>query len=337
MKICILSGGSGNSSILKALYSLGFNSSNIRIITNAYDNGKSTGVCRSITKTLGVSDIRKNHAKIFSNELDHGLFNSNSIGISRFYNERLSFTNYDDVKSFLLNCNLGYLSKYVDYFFSIPGAKNFNYSDFSISNIVYSSMYRLFGYEYTNSFFCDLLGIDKDCVLLNSFDNVYLAAKSKSGLIIEDEGDIVEWKNSDDKIESIIVDFVDPSLNSKAIEEVLTCDLLIISSGTFWSSIYPTLEYANFFKFIDMSDSKKLWFMNSTYDKDSYGVSSGDFINIANTLGLDTSSICIVQNNDASEFNLKSSKGSNIITTSLGNIDGLFDYNAVANFLRAYV
>ena len=339
MKICILSGGSGNTKIIKALYELGLNSNNIRVITNAYDNGKSTGICRVVTDTLGVSDIRKNHFKIFSNELSNGLVVDNQEGLIKFYKERLNFTSSDDVKEYLKSWGLSYLSIFVDYFFSLPKASLFNYNDFSISNIVYSAMYKLFGYEYTNSFFCNLLHIDPDCVLINSFDNVYLSAISESGHIIGNEGDIVEWKNESDKIINTIVSFKDSSLNSKAINEVLTCDLLIISSGTFWSSIYPTLQYSSFVDFVNKSSAKKLWFINTKYDKDSYGVSSSDFLNYVKRLGLNTSDFIVVQNEDSDELNLKNAESSDtiIITKKLGNIDGTFNYKAVAKFLNDYL
>lgn len=337
MKVCILSGGSGNTKILKALYELGVNSSNIRIITNAYDNGKSTGVCRDVTDTLGVSDIRKNHFKIFSNELSNGLEVNNSDGLIKFYKERLNFKNKDDVRKYLTEWNLEFLAKYSDYFFSIPKASNYNYNDFSISNIVYSAMYKLFGYEYTNSFFCDLLGIDHDCVLLNSFDNAFLAANTLSGHVIGDEGDIVEWKNGEDKINDTLVEFKNKSLNSKAIYEILTCDLLIISSGTFWSSIYPTFQYADFYKFVNKSCATKLWFLNTKYDKDAYNVSSEEFISHMNHLGLCTEDITIIQNEDSEEENLKNASAVNIINKRLGNIDGTFNYKLVAKFLDDYV
>ena len=64
MKITILSGGSGNDSLIKGLKSF-YQDLDISVIVNAYDNGKSTGVCRKVTNTLGVSDIRKNHIRMY--------------------------------------------------------------------------------------------------------------------------------------------------------------------------------------------------------------------------------------------------------------------------------
>ena len=64
MKITILSGGSGNDSLIRGLKLL-YKNIDVKVIVNAYDNGLSTGVCRSITNTLGVSDIRKNHIRMY--------------------------------------------------------------------------------------------------------------------------------------------------------------------------------------------------------------------------------------------------------------------------------
>lgn len=64
MNIVILSGGSGNDSLIKGLKEM-YPESDIKVIINAYDSGKSTGICRKVTDTLGVSDIRKNHIRMY--------------------------------------------------------------------------------------------------------------------------------------------------------------------------------------------------------------------------------------------------------------------------------
>ena len=64
LKITILSGGSGNDALIKGLKQI-YEDCEIKVIVNAYDNGKSTGVCRKLTNTLGVSDIRKNHIRLY--------------------------------------------------------------------------------------------------------------------------------------------------------------------------------------------------------------------------------------------------------------------------------
>lgn len=64
MKVVVLSGGSGNAALLEGMYEL-YPQVDVKVIINAYDDGKSTGVCRDITNTLGVSDVRKNHLRMY--------------------------------------------------------------------------------------------------------------------------------------------------------------------------------------------------------------------------------------------------------------------------------
>ena len=77
MKAIVLSGGSGNDALLKGLYGL-YPNLDLKIIVNAYDDGKSTGLCRILTNTLGVSDIRKNHSRMYQ-IMHHANLNGNII------------------------------------------------------------------------------------------------------------------------------------------------------------------------------------------------------------------------------------------------------------------
>ena len=239
MNIVILSGGSGNDSLIKGLKEM-YPESDIKVIINAYDSGKSTGICRKVTDTLGVSDIRKNHIRMYQ-----ALNQNPDKRIIEFYNNRYNFTKgneIEEISKLLYNWNLNGLIKVVERFFNNPLARAFIYNDFNVSNIIYAQMFKDNGYEKTNKFFCDLLGLD-DFVILNSFDNVYINAITESGNNILDEGDIVEYKNSNDKIKSIAYIGCKNRLNPKAIESINDADFIIISTGTFWSSIYPTLDY----------------------------------------------------------------------------------------------
>ena len=65
LSITVISGGSDDNSLIKGLKSL-YPHSNVKVVINAYDSGKSTGVCRRLTNTLGVSDIRKNPYRLLS-------------------------------------------------------------------------------------------------------------------------------------------------------------------------------------------------------------------------------------------------------------------------------
>src|SRR5574344_474667 len=60
-KIVIFTGGSGSTQLQKGLVKdLGINPKDISLILNMYDNGKSTGECRTSHNILGPSDLRKN-------------------------------------------------------------------------------------------------------------------------------------------------------------------------------------------------------------------------------------------------------------------------------------
>lgn len=334
MNIVILSGGSGNDAIVKGLINNGY-LDNISIITNLYDNGKSTGVCRAVTDTLGVSDVRKNHFRAYKT------FNKDYVDpdINCLYSNRYDMG--DNPKEFCINelsrLNFPDLIEYAERYFDNPSSMNYKYNDFSIINIVYAQMYKELGYEKTNKYFTELLGLN-DFVVCNSFDNVYIYANSKSNVTIGGEEDIVEYKNKFDPIVSINYlnkhgDQVEPTINKKAIDLINDSDIIIISTGTFWSSLYPTLEYGDFYKYINASNAKKIWIMNTEEDKDAYGVSSNMFITHLDNLGLNLNDFIIVENIDAKESLREFNNNYNIIYKYLGNISGKNDSKLVYDTL----
>ena len=304
MKITILSGGSGNDSLIKGLKEF-YKDAEIKVIVNAYDNGKSTGVCRKITDTLGVSDIRKNHIRMYKAISD--IVDQRFVD---FFEGRFDLINpKEDSIKLLRECNIlnnwpkevdspeNYLTRFFD-----EVDKNYpeiQFNNFCVGNILYAQMYKELGYEKTNKTICDLLGID-DFVLLNSFDNVYLNAILDDNNILKDEGDIVDLADFNKKITNIFyTNEKTLSLNPKALDEIENCNLLVLSTGTFWSSIYPTLDYGNLFNFVNHSKARKIWVMNNEFDKDSYGVHSVDFIRQVNKLGINLKDFTILINNDA--------------------------------------
>lgn len=325
MKIVILSGGSGNDALIKGLEKFVNNDADleVKVIVNAYDNGKSTGVCRAITDTLGVSDIRKNHSRMYEAKHKDNL----DQNILEFYNKRYNFSDSGkDVKSQIFDLldkwQMAEYKGYVERFFENPKAKNFKFNDFSVSNIVYAEMYKEIGYEKTNKHFCDKIGID-DFVVLNSFDNLFIKALTESGHVIEDEGETVFWNNPKDKIVKTIYDVkTHYGLNQRAVKLVEDADLIVISTGTFWSSIQPTIEYLNFYKFINSSKAKKVWVINNEEDGDSFGVSSLDFIKFMEQTGLDLSKFTILLNKDAKETLKKKNEKYRFVEKSMGNIKG---------------
>ena len=330
MKTVILSGGSGNDSLIRGLKYY-YPSMNCKVIVNAYDNGKSTGVCRAVTNTLGVSDIRKNHIRMY--KAMHGNRDKNII---EFYDNRYDFTPGNEVAEITEKLNTWGMPQFiplVERFFATPEAKNYRYTDFNISNIVYAEMYAQSGYEYTNDYFCNkILDIDS-FVLLNSFSNAYLKAITNSGYVIKDEGEIVEWCNRDDKIESCLYGTViNTELNPRAVASIESADLIIISTGTFWSSIYPTLEFGDLYKLINKNThAKKVWSLNCEEDKDSYGVSADEFISHLRKLGLSLDDFTILVNSDACDI-LRTVNDKDVAChySHMGNQNGKHDPNKYA-------
>ena len=295
LNIVILSGGSGNDSLVKGLKKY-YKNSNIKVIVNAYDNGKSTGICRKVTNTLGVSDIRKNHIRMYKAISD--CIDARLVEFYEYRNDFSKETVKDDIKNQLINWDLSFLNIYVDHFFENKLANSVEYKDFSIANLVYSQMYKELGYEATNKYFCNLLELE-DFVLLNSFDNVFIDAITQNSDILIGEESIVEYKNPNNKIINIKYSGDKKELNQKAIDAIKQADLIIISTGTFWSSIYPTLDYLDFYEYINESSAKKIWAINNTEDKDAYGVTSLDFITYLTKLGLNLNDFNILFNIDA--------------------------------------
>lgn len=330
MKTVILSGGSGNDSLIRGLKYY-YPSMNCKVIVNAYDNGKSTGVCRAVTNTLGVSDIRKNHIRMY--KAMHGNRDKNII---EFYDNRYDFTPGNEVAEITEKLNTWGMPQFiplVERFFATPEAKNYRYTDFNISNIVYAEMYAQSGYESTNYYFCNkILDIDS-FVILNSFSNAYLKAITNSGYVIEDEGEIVEWCNRDDKIESCLYgNVMNTELNPRAVASIEGADLIIISTGTFWSSIYPTLEFGDLYKLINKNThAKKVWALNCEEDKDSYGVSADEFISHLRKLGLSLDDFTILVNSDACDI-LRTVNDKDVAChySHMGNQNGKHDPNKYA-------
>lgn len=327
MKITILSGGSGNDSLIRGLKLL-YKNIDVKVIVNAYDNGLSTGVCRSITNTLGVSDIRKNHIRMYKAMSPDECLDTRLI---EFYEGRYNLEPNREATAISLLDGWGLKDKFGEYvhnfFKKIEYAKEnmYNFDNFNVANIVFSEMYSELGYEKTNKISCDLLGID-DFVILNSFQNVYLNAITDDYSVITDEGDIVKLCDYNRKIiNTFYTPKMVPELNTKAVDAILNCDLLLISTGTFWSSIYPTLQYGDLYKYINESTAKKIWAMNNTEDKDAYGVSSNDFIDIVSNLGLDLSSFTILENKCADDLLKQEYQGYNIVKKTLGNNIGKHD------------
>lgn len=337
MNIVILSGGSGNDAFVRGLMKYAaYSEVKIRVIVNAYDNGKSTGVCRAVTDTLGVSDIRKNHIRMY--EAVRGAAADKNI--LEFYEKRYDFTagkEEEEIAARLGGWGMPEYIPYVQRFFRNERAHSYAYKDFCVSNIVYAQMYKELGYEATNKHFCDRLGIE-DFVVLNSFDNVFIKAQTEHGHLIEDEGETVFWNNPNDKIVKTVYDVRSHvGLNPRAVALAEQADYIIISTGTFWSSLQPTIEYLDFYKHLNASKAKKVWVLNNEEDGDSFGVTSLELVRFMEKTGLDLSAFSILVNTDACPSLRMTDGAHNFVRASMGNIKGKHDSARYAEtLLRIY-
>lgn len=315
--IVVFSGGTGSIAIQEGFSAIyGNDNYNLDIIINAYDNGKSTGICRKIfnNKILGPSDLRKNHMTQFKVQKASKLkdFSSRESVLYKLFHLRFDAESKEDYYmqacKLLQECrpaigdkDIDYLQGLLDLFFFENIHNNqwratleyFEFKNFSIANIFYSAAAAMNGYSMrlAGKDMAFLLGI-KDNVHLISDVNLYLQARTESGKIIGDEGEIVEWDNPDDKIISIMLlrngkEYI-PSVDEKTdTTKVRSCkdiiedaDIIIFSSGTQWSSLIPSYMHSGLRKMLAASEARKYVVMNNIEDHDMRGVSADDIVSI---------------------------------------------------------
>ena len=280
--IVIFSGGTGSIAIQEGFSTIfGNDNYNLDVIINAYDNGKSTGICRKVfnDQILGPSDLRKNHMTQFSIQKSAELkdFSSREFVLHRLFCLRLdaetkeeyyekSCALLEEFKDVIGMKETYYLKSLLDYFFfeniynnvwrkTLDGV---DFKDFSIANIFYSSSAAMNGYS----------------------------------MRIEDEGSVVEWNNPNDKITSVTllkdgVEYI-PSVDEKTdLTRVPSCksiieeaDIIIFSSGTQWSSLIPTYMHSGLRKILASSKAKKYVVMNNVEDHDMKGVTADEVVEI---------------------------------------------------------
>lgn len=331
LKIVLFCGGSGGKALQGGFDSLfDYGNYELHAVINAYDNGKSTGVCRRIfnNSILGPSDLRKNQLTQFKLKYKEELKDENSkqYKLYNLFELRLSFNDYKMYykNAYELINNIDYLDKktkqsliqYLNHFFYQGGSlrkgiKDVDFNDFSLSNIFYASCASLNNdsLEKAGMTMSEVLGIE-DRVHLISNVNLFLHNRTESGHIINDEGDLVAWNNPDDKVvEAILYDkngnsYI-PGINENNVKDVKRlvddADIIIFSSGTQWSSLIPSYMHKGFNEMILNSKAKKYLVMNNKQDLDCKGVNCDELLETINRyLTLDDIKIVINDNADES-------------------------------------
>ena len=335
--IVIFCGGTGSIAIQEGLSLIyGNNNYNLDIIINAYDNGKSTGVCRKIfdNQILGPSDLRKNQMTQYKIQHFEALKDplSRESVIYKIFNLRIDAGSkeeyYDSVceilekdRAVIGDKDIYYFKGLLDFFFFEniqsnvwrKGIENIEFKDFSIANVFYSAAAAM------NDYSLRLAGKDmstildiKDNVHLISDVNLYLRAKTESGYMIMDEGEMVEWDNPNDKIQSVMLfkngkEYI-PSVDEetdltkvRSVKNIIeAADVIIFSSGTQWSSLIPTYMHSGLRKILAASNARKYIVMNNVEDRDMKGVSADNIIDIIGSY-IPIDDVTAVVNEDAED------------------------------------
>ena len=273
MKILIFSGGSASKNFQKKLYELGYECDNL---VNLYDDGLSTGLVREAMDwtILGPSDMRKN--QLVKHEIHHG-----KTPLYELLSQRFTLNDSSKLQSYLY----GEIDKYVQDmvnnkilktgvdFYIKHAKKTINYNDFSLANVIYAGFFKEFGVEKTHTIFKKLLDIPED-VIVNSYNNLRLTAKTRSCVEIKSEYEIVNWNNkNNEKIFDIDLMTnglcsVIPSPNKLALNKILEADVIVFFAGTQWSSLIPTYVTNGMKDTIEVSKANKFLILNNENDTD---------------------------------------------------------------------
>lgn len=352
LKIAVFCGGTGSVALQTGLDQLYGDTIQVDLIVNAYDNGKSTGVCRRVFKNriLGPSDVRKNQLLQFSLQYSQELKDPTSIAARRYRLFELRFSGKDaldyyktatkkleESRDLFDDSTWNYLKKLLDYFFYVDDGQDIHiretverekFEDFSLSNIFYASSAALHhdSLEAAADDMAGLLGIKHNVHLISDI-SLILQAQTRSGTIIEDEGDIVAWDNPEDKIVRVMLlkdgqeycPAINEGSDSKTHEIsriVSEADIIIFSTGTQWSSLIPSYMHRGFREMIERSKAKKYMIMNNIEDHDAVGVGAEELCDVLSRY-INMDQITVVINREAVPSMRTLSKKYNSITKSL--------------------
>lgn len=291
--VSIISGGTGSLQIQTALHKLGIP---YKIIINAYDNGLSTGDVRKIYdgEILGPSDLRKNQihiAKLKNSQNRYLLdflekrFTANGISEYQF----ICLEEINKLDGIVEKKTLNFLYYHIERFLSACSADKF-FDDYAVANMIYASIANdnENSLQIAGDVMAQLLNIPGDSVSLSSDISLFLTAETESGDLILDEADIVDLKDSQNKIKTIrlldnLGNIFTPEFCPRAISILENSSSVIISTGTFWSSLAPTFIHKGFPELmhsIKMSNKSIYYFYNVVNDKDMYGVNLTEYLQL---------------------------------------------------------
>lgn len=297
VRTVIFTGGTGSVALQRGLYralDTRFDGIDTKVIVNAYDNGLSTGIVRRVMdgQILGPSDVRKNQATRL--RLENPASPWLEFVDCRFTTEAQRARTFCASKVTELVSRLqeqgietdsrDVLLASLDSYFQSPIADLVEYRDFSLANVVYSGLAAAHGNSLraAATIMARAMGI-ADNVLLNDDQSLFLGAVTRSGHRIKDEGEIVCWGSEADPISDVFFwkangEPAKPHLCLEAWRAIVEADLIVLSSGTLWSSLIPTYASEGFRSAINSSKASILMVMNRTPDRDSPGQSASEIV-----------------------------------------------------------
>lgn len=294
MNILIVAGGTGSIQIQNGLaeFTKDLQGVKTRVLVNAYDNGLSTGAVRTVVNgdILGPSDVRKNQTtllKIVDRDSPYHALLDIRFTISTAEAREFCLAKIAELPSggVVTEFNRTLLREAVDVYFRQKLSMSIDYNDFALANIIYAGFAIANGNSLRQaaSIMARIMGLPTDCVILNDDRSMFLGAVTKSGIRLYDEGDIVKWGKIDDPIVDVF--FTDsrgqetsPVLCDEAVRAIKDADLIILSTGTQWSSLIPTYASKGFKEAITDSTADIVMLMNRIPDKDSPGQTADEIV-----------------------------------------------------------
>jgi 2-phospho-L-lactate transferase/gluconeogenesis factor (CofD/UPF0052 family) len=298
INITIFTGGSGNKELINLIKNIPW--IKLNLITNCYDDGKSTGRLRElIPGMLGPSDVRKNVSNLLSQR---------EIELKKILNlriERISFKSaYLLLKkrgSFLSNVlnNLPKLKSDIIYYYLEKSLKKLSYltnieKEISIGNMLFSGIYLIEkNFNKSVYIFTEIFNIKESIHNITDGKNLFLNALRENGEIIVNEGDLVSKTGS--KIKNLFLlkkkinskeikllknktfDYknnffekknIFPDINNNIKNIIKKSDIIIYGPGTQFSSLFPSYLTKKILKQIENSPAKKIFIGNIFYDFD---------------------------------------------------------------------
>ena len=310
--ILIFSGGRGSTNLIESLFNLS-KPLKVSSIINLYDDGKSSGMIRSIFDMPGPSDARKVQEIFLKNDnlstkYQQSLFN---LRISTTYlNFLKEINNFNSKKSnnifgiSVSNMNFKkQLSIYLKSFIQNLNQRFINTSDISFINIIYVGAYynHKKNINKTIKAISRLFGIKNEVISCGN-RNLYLSGINDNNKIFYSEEEIVEQrsntnmkdifltkhklkkslfinKNNSSKINIIKKISVRDKITKEAIKLIKNADFIIYSPGTPYSSLYPSFFVKGVGSAIASNKkAKKIMITNIGSDYETPKFSANDYV-----------------------------------------------------------